>query len=58
VTIVALLAFAAYSVFVLVVAISAGEGHGLVFWTSIVLIALLAAAAVWGAKRLFSGRSS
>jgi hypothetical protein len=47
VSIVALILFAAYSVFVIVVSISAGEGAGLVFWGSIGVIVLLAVGALW-----------
>jgi membrane protein implicated in regulation of membrane protease activity len=56
VSIVALILFAAYSVFVVVVALSAGKGHGVVFWTSIAVIILLAAAAVWLARRMYRRR--
>jgi hypothetical protein len=47
VSIVALILFAAYSVFVVVVSISAGDGAGLVFWASIGVIIVLAVAALW-----------
>jgi Kef-type K+ transport system membrane component KefB len=56
VAIAALVGFAAYAIYVVVISI-AGEGHGSFFWASIVLIVLLAAAALWGAKLLFSRRS-
>lgn len=46
----ALLAFAAYSVFVLVLALRDREGHGAGFWASIAAIVLLAAGAVWAAR--------
>ena len=52
----ALLAFAAYSAFVVIVAVSSGKGHGSVFWTSIALIIVLSAGALWGARRLFLRR--
>jgi hypothetical protein len=54
-SIAALIAFAIYSVIIVIIAIS-GEGGGLVFWASIALILLLAAAALWGAKVLFGRR--
>jgi Kef-type K+ transport system membrane component KefB len=55
VSIAALVAFAAYSIFVVIVALS-GEGHGPVFWASIVVIVLMAGAALWGARWLFRRR--
>jgi hypothetical protein len=55
VSIAALVAFAAYSIFVVVVAVS-GEGHGPVFWASIVVIVLMAGAALWGARWFFRRR--
>jgi membrane protein implicated in regulation of membrane protease activity len=56
VSIIALILFAAYSVFVVVTAISAGKGEGPVFWTSIVVIIVLAAAALWLARRMLRRR--
>ena len=58
VAIVALLAFAGYTIFVLVVSISSGEGHGSGYWASIALIVLLIVASLWGASHLFRGRFS
>jgi FtsH-binding integral membrane protein len=55
ITRVALLAFAGYGLFLVIVAI-AGEGHGSVFWTSINVIVVLAATALWVARRLSKAR--
>jgi len=57
-SIVALILFAAYSVFVVVMAVSSGKGHGSVFWASIGVIILLAVAAVWLSRRMYRRRSS
>ena len=57
-SIVALILFTAYSVFVVVVAVSSGKGHGAVFWASILVIILLAVAAVWLSRRIYRRRSS
>ncbi len=54
--IVALLAFAGYTTFVLWVSLSAGKGHGSGYWASIALIVLLVAASLWGASYLFRRR--
>ena len=43
----ALILFAAYAVYVVVVSISAGKGSGPVYWASIVLIVALAVGALW-----------
>ncbi len=53
VSIIVLLLFAAYSLFVAVVAVAAGKGHGSVFWTSIGAILVLAAGALWFSRRLY-----
>jgi hypothetical protein len=58
VTIIALILFAAYSVFVVVVAVSAGKGHGAVFWASIGIIVVLAALALWLSHRVYRRRFS
>ena len=52
----ALVALASYSVFIVIVAIYDGDGHGSVFWTSLVVISLIAAFALWLATRLFRAR--
>ena len=57
-SIIALILFAGYSVFVVVVAVSSGKGHGAVFWASIGVIILLAVAAVWLSRRIYRRRSS
>lgn len=57
-SIIALLLFAAYSVFVLVVAVSSGKGHGSVFWVSIGVIVVLGVAAIWLSRRIYRRRSS
>ena len=57
-SIVALILFAAYSVFVVVEALSSGKGHGSVFWVSIGVIILLAVAALWLSRRIHRRRSS
>jgi cellulose synthase/poly-beta-1,6-N-acetylglucosamine synthase-like glycosyltransferase len=54
-SIIALMLFAAYSLFVVVVAI-AGSGHGSAFWVSIGVILLLAAGAVWLARWIYRRR--
>ena len=56
--IIALLAFAGYTIFVLVVSISSGDGHGSGYWASIALIVLLVVASLWGASYLFRRRFS
>jgi len=57
-SIVALILFAVYSVFVVVEALSSGKGHGSVFWVSIGVIILLAVAALWLSRRIYRRRSS
>jgi membrane protein implicated in regulation of membrane protease activity len=57
VSIIALIAFAVYSLFVVGVAI-AGHGHGSTFWVSIVVIILLAVAAVWLARWIYRRRDA
>ena len=57
-SIIALILFTAYSVFVVVVAVSSGKGHGSVFWVSIGVIILLAVAALWLSRRIYRRRSS
>jgi hypothetical protein len=52
----ALLAFAVYSIFVVAVALWDREGHDVVFWASIVVIFLLAAAAMWAARWVWNRR--
>ena len=56
--IVALLAFAGYATWVLVVSISSGDGQGSGYWASIAAILLLIAFALWIAVYLFRGRFS
>jgi ABC-type uncharacterized transport system permease subunit len=51
-SIVVLILFAAYSVFIIVVAI-AGKGHGSAFWTSIGVIVVLAVVALWLSRWLY-----
>jgi hypothetical protein len=58
VSVVALVLFAAYSLYVVVVAVSAGKGHGALFWFSIGLIVVLAAAALWLSRRLYRRKVS
>jgi len=53
VSITALLLFAAYCVFIVVVAVASGKGHGSVFWTSIGMIIVLAAGALWISRRMY-----
>lgn len=57
VSIIALVVFAVYSLFVVGVAI-AGHGHGSTFWLSIVAIVLLALAAVWLARWIYRRRGA
>ena len=57
VSIIALIVFALYSLFVVGVAI-AGKGHGSTFWASIVVIILLAAVAVWLARWIYRRRDA
>ena len=57
-SIIALILFAGYSVFVVVVAVASGKGHGSVFWVSIGAIVLLAVGAVWLSRRIYRRRSS
>jgi membrane protein implicated in regulation of membrane protease activity len=57
VSIIALVVFAVYSLFVVGVAI-AGKGHGSTFWVSIVVIVLLAVAAVWLARWIYRRRDA
>jgi membrane protein implicated in regulation of membrane protease activity len=57
-SIIALILFAGYSVFVVVVAVSSGKGRGSVFWVSIGVIILLAVAALWLSRRIYRRRSS
>jgi membrane protein implicated in regulation of membrane protease activity len=52
-----LILFAAYSVFVIVVAI-AGKGHGTVFWVSIGVIVVLAVGALWLARCIYRRRDA
>jgi hypothetical protein len=52
----ALLAFAGYTIFVVLVAVARGEGHGSIFWTAIAMGLSLAALAAWEARRLFIRR--
>jgi hypothetical protein len=51
-----LVLFAGYAVFVLVVALSSGKGHGAGFWVSIGVIVVLAAAALWLARWFYRRR--
>jgi hypothetical protein len=52
----ALVFYAGWSVVVLAISISSGDGHGSGYWTSIGLIALLALAALVFAVRLYNRR--
>jgi Na+/melibiose symporter-like transporter len=56
VAIAALLGFAGYTVFGLIVAIEGGEGHGSVFWTAIGMGVLIAAVALWLSARIYRSR--
>jgi hypothetical protein len=56
ISIIALTLFAAYSLYVVVVAISEGKGQGPVFWISIGVILLLAAVALWLSRRIYRWR--
>jgi hypothetical protein len=58
VAIAALLIFAGYVVFVLVVSLSSGDGQGSGYWASIALLVLLVLASVWAAVYLFRHRFS
>jgi lipopolysaccharide export LptBFGC system permease protein LptF len=51
-TIIVLILFAAYNVFVIVRAITA-RGHGSGFWAQIVVIVVLAVAALWLSRWLY-----
>jgi membrane protein implicated in regulation of membrane protease activity len=53
VSMIALILFAAYCVFIAVAAVAAGKGHGSVFWFSIGMILVLAAAALWLSRRMY-----
>ena len=55
---IALILFVAYSVFVVVVSIAAGEGQDVVFWTSIGIIIVLALAALWLSRWMYRRRFS
>ena len=54
---IALIVFAGYAVFVIVVAI-AGKGHGSTFWISIAVIVLLALLALWLARWIYRRRDA
>jgi hypothetical protein len=56
VSMIVLVLFAGYAVFVLVVALSSGKGHGAGFWVSIGVIVVLAAAALWLARWIYRRR--
>jgi hypothetical protein len=56
ISIIALILFAAYSLYVVAVAISEGNGKGPVFWASIGAILLLAALALWVSRRIYRWR--
>ena len=58
VAIAALVVFAGYVAFVLVLSISSGEGHGSGYWASIAVLVLLVLASLWGARYLFRRRFS
>lgn len=49
---VVLAVFAADSIYVAIRASFFSDSHGGVFWTSVAVIGLLAAGALWGARRL------
>ena len=53
VSIVALLLFAVYALVIVGISLTAGKGHGPVFWSSIVAIVLLAAGALWLSRRMY-----
>jgi succinate-acetate transporter protein len=53
ISIVALILFAVYALVIVVISLSAGKGHGTVFWSSIVAIVLLAAGALWLSRRMY-----
>jgi membrane protein implicated in regulation of membrane protease activity len=53
VSIVALILFAVYSLVIVGISLVSGEGHGPVFWSSIVVIILLAAASLWLSRRMY-----
>jgi Kef-type K+ transport system membrane component KefB len=46
----------AYAIYIAVVAISTGKGHGAAFWTAIAMLAGFAVFAFWLAKRLYVRR--
>jgi general stress protein CsbA len=52
-SIVALILFAAYCLFIVVVAVSARKGHDSGFWLEIGVIVLLSAGAVWLSRRIY-----
>jgi Kef-type K+ transport system membrane component KefB len=58
ISIVVLILFAGYAVFVLVVALSNGKGHGSVFWASIGVIVVLAVASLWLARWIYRRRQA
>jgi succinate-acetate transporter protein len=53
ISIVALILFAVYALVIVIISLSAGKGHGAVFWSSIVAIVLLAAGALWLSRRMY-----
>lgn len=53
VSIVALILFAVYALVIVGISLSAGKGHGAVFWSSIVVIILLAAGSLWLSRRMY-----
>ncbi len=52
VSIAALILFVGYSIYVVVASVSAGKGHGPVYWASIAVIVVLALGALWLSRRL------
>jgi hypothetical protein len=53
VSIVALVLFAVYALVIVGISLGAGKGHGPVFWSSIVVIILLAAGSLWLSRRMY-----
>lgn len=54
--ILAMVAIAGYSVYVITVAVSGGKGHGSVFWTAIGMLALIAVGALGLTYRNYGSR--
>jgi len=56
ISIIVLILFAAYSVYIVVLAVSSGKGHGAFFWASIGVIIVLAIAALWLSRWIYRRR--